>query len=131
MELSAKNHGWSGWLQALQSCNDRLGEFLTQGDWEKAQAEVSTRDHLLRESAVMLMRLKKAQQEGSDTGDLQHVKQVLPEVLETGQSFVEALQNRRHELGLKIKAVQQGRAALNMYRTAKPEAPPRFLDRKG
>jgi hypothetical protein len=137
-EVSSPTATWSGWLQALQSCNERLGQYLAEGDWEKAQEEVTTRDHLLRESAPVLMRLKKAEQvrkdscgEGEAVGDLERVKQVLLEVQETGRVFLEALNHRRQELDHRIKVVQQGRVTVNLYRPARPEASPRFLDREG
>lgn len=126
-----QNLTWPGWLQALQSCNERLSNHLQEGDWENAQVEVTIRDHLLRQSAPELMRLKKAEQEGFEEEDLERVKQVLQEVRETGQAFIEALKTRRQELDQRIKTVQKGRAALNLYRTAKPEGTPRFLDREG
>jgi hypothetical protein len=122
---------WSGWLQALQSCNERLGQYLVEGDWEQAEAEVTTRDHLLRESAPVLMRLKKAEQGGEAGDDLERVKQVLLQVQETGRAFIEMLHNHRQDLDNKIKTMQQGRATVNLYSPARPQMPPRFLDREG
>jgi hypothetical protein len=92
---------------------------------------VTTRDHLLRESAPVLMRLKKAEQEGEAVDDLERVKQVLQEVQETGRAFLEALSERRQELEHRIKAVQQGRVTANLYRPTRVDASPRFLDRDG
>lgn len=131
VEVPACSRAWSGWIEALQSCNERLGKYLNEGDWEKAQAEVTTRDHLLHQSSGVLMRLKRAEQDGLDSGELQKVKQVLLEVTRTGQEFVETLEARRQELSHRIQLVQKGRAAVNLYRTPRPEAKPKFLDRKG
>jgi hypothetical protein len=130
-EVTSPVKSWSGWLQALQSCNERLGQCLADCDWEQAQYEVTTRDHLLRESAPVLMRLKKAEQEGEAVDDLERVKQVLQEVQETGRAFLEALSERRQELEHRIKAVQQGRVTANLYRPTRVDASPRFLDRDG
>jgi hypothetical protein len=131
LEVSNPTGTWSGWLQALQSCNERLGQCLAAGDWDNAQEEVATRDHLLRESAPVLLRLKKAEQEGAAVNDLDQVKQVLKEVQETGRAFIEALKSRRQELDRRINSIKQGRVTVNLYRPSQPQTPPRFLDREG
>jgi hypothetical protein len=118
-------------LQAVQSCNERLNLYLTQCDWEKAQAEVTKRDHLLRQSSNELARLRKAGRDGLDEGELAHARQVLKEVRRSGQAFVEMLKTHRRELNDRIKSAKQGRAALNLYHTPRPGASAKFVDRKG
>ena len=117
--------------RALQSCTQRLGKNLTAGDWERVQAEIATRDHLLQELAQELRRWRQTEPGKRENDELQRVKQVLEEVRQTSQTFIAELKSRCSEYSQRIKGIQQGRAAMNLYRAPKSQAAPRFIDRKG